>query len=117
MPPGPKASERARTHTLIVAVRRNLAPAAEKKLAILVLVRQDGGALAGAVVTPRKPLTVLLDRSRLYRVTAEIDSCKGRCVASSRISGSANHTLEIVPSCRLEASGFACRNVTIVTVR
>src|SRR6478736_8039819 len=105
------------THKLIVAVKRNLAPAAEKKLAVLVLIRQNGGALAGAVATPSKPLTVLLDNRRLYRVKAEIDSaCKGSCDASYRISGSANHKLEIVPSCQPKGSGFVCSRVQIVRV-
>ena len=105
------------THRLIVAVRRNLAPAAEKKLAVLVLVSQNGGAPAGGVATPSKPLTVLLDNGGLYRVKAEIDSsCKGGCVASYRISGSANHKLEVIPSCRLKGSGFVCSKVKIVKI-
>jgi protein-disulfide isomerase len=105
------------THTLIVAVKKNLAPAAEKRLAVLVLVSQDGGAPAAAVATPSKPLTVLLDNSRLYRVKAEIDaSCKGSCVASSRISGSVNHKLELVPSCQPKGSGFDCSEVKLVKV-
>ena len=105
------------THKLIVAVKKNVAPAAEKKLAILVLISQNGGASAGAVVTPSKPLTVLLDNRGLYRVRAEIDSaCKGSCDASYRISGSANHRLEIVPSCRPNGLGFVCSRVKIVKV-
>jgi hypothetical protein len=105
------------THKLIVAVKRNLAPAAEKKLAVLVLISQNGGAPAGAVATPIKPLTVHLDNRGLYRVKAEIDSsCKGSCDASSRISGSANHKLEVVPSCQPKGSGFACTKVSIVKV-
>jgi hypothetical protein len=105
------------THKLIVAVKRNLTSAAEKKLAILVLVSQNGGAPAGAVATPSKSLTVLLDKSGLYRVKAEIDSsCKGSCDASYRISGSTNHKLEIVPSCRPKGSGFVCSKVKIVKV-
>jgi hypothetical protein len=32
-------------------------------------------------------------------------SCKGSCDASYRISGSANRTLEMVPSCQLKGSG------------
>ena len=105
------------THKLIVAVKKNVAPAAEKKLAILVLVSQNGGAPAGAVATPSKPLTVLLDNSGLYRVRAEIDSsCKGSCDASYRISGSAKHKLEIVPSCQPKGSGFVCSKVKIVKV-
>lgn len=105
------------THNLIVAVKKNLASAAEKKLAILVLVSQNGGAPAGAVATPSKSLTVLLDKSGLYRVKAEIDSsCKGSCDASYRISGSTDHKLEIVPTCRPEGSGFVCSKVKIVKV-
>ena len=105
------------THKLIVAVKKNLAPAAEKKLAVLVLISQNGGAPAGAVATPSKPGTVLLDNSGLYRVNAEIDSsCKGICDASYRISGSANHKLEIVPSCQPKGSGFVCSKVKIVKV-
>ena len=105
------------THKLIVAVKKNVALAAEKKLAILVLISQNGGAPAGAVATPSKPLTVLLDNSGLYRVRAEIDSsCKGSCDASYRISGSANHKLEMVPSCQPKGSGFVCSKVKIVKV-
>lgn len=105
------------THTLILAVRKNLAPAAEKRLAILVLISQNRGAPAGAVVTPSKPLTVLLDNGGLYRVTAEIESsCKGSCDAGYRISGSADHRLEIVPSCRRASSGFVCNRLKIVKV-
>jgi len=99
-----------------VGVKRNLAPAAEKKLAVLVLVRQDGGAPAGAVATPSKPLTVLLDNGRLYHVNAEIESCKGSCAASYRISGSADHRLQVVPSCRPNRSGFVCSKVKILEV-
>ena len=105
------------THTLIVAVKKNLAPAAEKKLAVLVLISQNGGAPAGALATPSKPLTVLQNNSGLYRVKAAIDSsCKGSCAVSYRISGSANHKLEVIPSCRLKGSGFVCSKVKIVKV-
>jgi hypothetical protein len=105
------------THRLIVAVKKNLAPAAEKKLAVLVLISQNGGSPAGAVATPSKPRTVFVDNLGLYRVTAEIDSsCKGSCDASYRLSGSANHKLVIVPSCRPKGSGFVCSKVKIVKV-
>lgn len=105
------------THRLTVAVTRNLAPATEKKLAVLVLVSRNGGAPAGALATPRKPLAVLLDDSGLYRVRVEIDSsCRGSCDASYRVSGSADHKLEIVPSCRPTGSGFTCSKVEIVKV-
>ena len=81
-----KTNKAVLTHKLIVAVKKNVAPAAEKKLAILVLISQDGAARAGAVATPSKPLTVLLDNRGLYRVKAEIDSsCTGSCDASYRI--------------------------------
>jgi hypothetical protein len=104
-------------HRLIVAVKKNLPPVAAKKLAVLVLVSQNGGAPAGAVARPGRTLTVLLDNSGFYRVKAEIDSaCRGSCDASSRISGSANHKLEIVTSCRLNGSGFACSKLRIVRV-
>jgi hypothetical protein len=103
------------THKLIVAVKRNSAPAAEKRLAVLVLITRDGGAPAGAVARPSRPLTVLVDNGGLYRVKAEIDSsCKGSCDASYRISSSANHELEIIPSCRPEGAGFVCSKVEIV---
>jgi hypothetical protein len=72
-----------RSHKLIVAVKKNLAPAAEKKLAVLVLISQNGGAPAGAVATP---------------------------------SNSADHKLEVIPSCRLEGSGFVCSKLRIVEV-
>jgi hypothetical protein len=117
VPAAARTNQAVVTHRLIVAVRKNLAPAAEKKLAVLVLISQNGGAPAGAVATASKPLTVHLDNRGLYRVKAEIDaSCTGGCSASYRISGSANHKLEIVPSCRLKGLGFACSNVKIVKV-
>jgi hypothetical protein len=117
LPATAKTKKAVVTHKLIVAVKKNLAPAAEKKLAVLVLISQDGGAPAGVVATPSKPRTVLLDNRGLYRVNAEIDSsCKGTCDASYRISGSANHKLEIVPSCQPKGSGFVCSKVKIVKV-
>ena len=104
------------THKLIVAVKKNLAPAAEKRLVVLVLISQSG-ASAGALATPSKPLTVLQRDSGLYRVKAEIESsCKGSCDASYRISGSANHKLEVIPSCQLKGSGLVCSEVKIVKV-
>ncbi|HST16740.1 MAG TPA: hypothetical protein VLK36_03665 [Gaiellaceae bacterium] len=112
-----KADKAVVTHKLIVAVKKNLASAAEKKLAVLVLISQNGGAPAGAVATPSKPLTVLLDKSGVYRVRAEIDSsCKGSCDASYRISGSANHKLEVVSSCQPKGSGFVCSKLKFVRV-
>ena len=116
LPAAATTNEAVVTHTLIVAVKKNLAPAAERKLAVLVLISQNGGAPAGAVATPSKPLTVLLDNRGLYRVKAEIDSCKGSCNASYRIYGSANHRLEVVPSCQRNGSGFVCSTVKIVKV-
>jgi hypothetical protein len=117
LPAAAKTNKAVATHKLSVAVKKNLAPAAEKKLAVLVLISQNGDAPAGAVATPSKPLTVLLDNRGLYRVKAEIDApCKGSCDASYRISGSANHKLEIVPSCQLKGSGFVCGKVEIVKV-
>jgi hypothetical protein len=117
LPAAAKTNDAVGTHKLIVAVKKNLAPAAEKKLAVLVLIRQNGGTPAGAVATPSKPLTVLLNDSGLYRVNAEIDSsCKGSCDASYRISGSANHQLEVIPSCQPKGSGFACSKVKIVKI-
>ena len=105
------------THKLIVAVKKTLGPAAEKKLAVLVLISQNGGAPAGALATPSKPLTVLQSNNGLYRVKAEIDfSCKGACDTSYRISGSANHKLEVIPSCQLKGSGFVCSKLKIVKV-
>jgi len=117
VPPAAAKTNKAVVHKLIVAVKKNLAPAAEKKLAVLVLISQNGGAPAGALATPSKPLTVLLDNGGLYRVKAEIDSsCKGSCDASYRISGSANHKLELIPSCQPKGSGFVCSKVRIVKV-
>ena len=105
------------THKLIVAVKKNLAPAAQKKLAVLVLISQNGGAPGGAVVTASKPRTVLVVNRGLFRVKAVIDSsCKGNCAASYRLSGSANHKLVIVPSCQPKGSGFVCSKVKIVKV-
>lgn len=106
------------THRLIVAVEKTMAPAAEKKLAVLVLISRNGGAPAGALATPSKPLTVLQRSGGLYRVRAEIDStCKGSCDAPRyRISGSADHKLEVIPHCRFRGGGFVCRRVEIVEV-
>lgn len=105
------------THKLVVTVKKNLAPAAEKRLAFLILISRSGGAPSGAVATARAPLTVLLDARGFYRVHAELDSaCKGSCAASHRISGSADHELELVPRCRPRSSGFVCSKVEIVKV-
>jgi hypothetical protein len=117
LPAGARTNEGVRSHKLIVAVKRNLAPAAEQKLAVLVLISQNGGAPAAGLATASKPLTVLQSNSGLYLVKAELDSaCKGTCAASYRISGSANHELQVIPSCRLTSSGFACGRMRIVKV-
>ena len=117
LPAAAQTSKRGGAHKLIVAVKKNLAPTAEKKLAVLVLISQNGGAPAGGLATPSKPLTVLQKDSGLYRVKAAIDSsCKGTCAASYRISGSANHKLEVITSCQLKSSGFVCSKVKIVKV-
>ena len=117
LPAEAKTNKAVVTHKLIVAVKKNLAPAAQKKLAVLVLMSQNGGAPAGVVVTASRPRTVFVNNRGLYRVKAEIDSpCKGSCDASYRISGSANHKLEIVPSCRPTGSGHVCSKVRIVKV-
>jgi len=117
LPEAAKTNTSVVTHKLIVAVKKNLAPAAEKKLAVLVLISQNGGVPAGAVATAIRPVTVLLDNSGVYRVKAEVDSsCKGSCDASYRISGSHNHKLEVVPSCQPKGPGFVCGKVKIVKV-
>ena len=117
LPAAATTNEADGSHKLIVAVTKNLPPAAEKKLAVLVLVSLNGGAPAGALATPSKPLTVLQRTSGLYRVKAEIDSsCKGSCAASYRIPGSADHKLEVIPNCQLERSVFVCSKVKIVKV-
>jgi hypothetical protein len=117
LPAAARTNTAVRTHKLIVAVRKTMAPAAEKKLAVLVLVTQNGGAPAGALATPSKPLTVFQLNSRLSLVRAVIEfPCKGSCHASYRISGSANHKLEVVPSCQPKGSGFVCSKVKIVKV-
>ena len=117
LPAAAKTNTAVGTHKLIVAVKKNLAAAAEKRLSVLVLISQNGGGPAGAVATPSKPLTVLHKDSGLYRVQVEIDSsCKGSCDASYRISGSANHKLEVIPSCQLKGSGFVCSKMKIVKV-
>jgi hypothetical protein len=116
LPAAAKTNRPAVTHKLIMVVKKNRTPAAEKKLAVLVLVSQNG-APAGAVATSSKPLTVQLNNRGFYRVKAEIDSsCKGSCDASYRISGSANHELEVVPTCHLNGSVFVCSKVTIVRI-
>ena len=117
LPAAAKTNKAAVTHKLIVAVKKNLAPAAEKKLAVLVLIRQDGGALPEPWPRRASLFRVLLDNSGLYRVKAEIDSsCKGSCDASYRISGSTSHKLKVVPSCQPNGSGFVCSKVKIVKV-
>ena len=116
LPAAAETNKAAVSHELLVEVKQNLAPAAERKLAVLVLIRQVGGARAGAVATASKPLMVLLADSGPYRVEAELDSCKGSCAAGYRISGSANHRLNVVPSCKPNGSGFVCSNVKIVKV-
>ena len=117
LPAAAKTNKAVGTHRLIVVVKKNLTPRAEKKLAVLVLISQNGGAPAGALATPSKLLTVLLDNRGLYRVKAEINSsCKGSCDGSYRISGSANHKLEVVPSCQPKGSGFVCSKVKIVKI-
>lgn len=117
LPATARTSKAAAAHRLIVAIEKNLVPAAEKKLAVLVLIGQNGGAPAGGLATPSKPFTALLDNGRLYRVQAEIDaSCKSSCAASYRISGSANHKLELVPTCQPESSGFVCSKIKIVEI-
>jgi hypothetical protein len=117
LPAAAATSRAGGTHRLIVAVKKTLAPAAEKKLAVLVLVSRNGGAPAGAVATAGRPLTVLQSSSGPYLVRVEIDAaCKGRCEARYRISGSADHRLEVVPSCRTRGSGFVCSRVQIVRV-
>ena len=105
------------THRLIVEVANRLGPAADKKLVVLVLISERGGAPAGGLATPSKPLTVLQEHTGVYRVRAVIDSsCRGGCDASYGISGSADHRLQVIPSCRLERSRFVCSNVRIVKV-
>ena len=105
------------THKLVVVVAKNLAPAAEKRLAVLVLVSQNGGAPAGAVATAAKPLTVALGNRGLFQVKTEIDAaCRGTCVGSVRVSGSANHKLRVVPTCRPRGSGFVCSRVRVVKI-
>ena len=112
-----KTNQAVATHRLILVVKTSLPPAAEKKLAVLVLISQNGGAPAATVATPSKPLTIHLDNRGLFRVKAQLDSpCKGTCAASYRISGSVNHKLEIVPSCRLKGSGFVCSRIEFIKV-
>jgi hypothetical protein len=113
-PAAAKTDKAVGTHRLIVVVEKNLAPAAEKKLAVLVLISQNGGPSSGALATASKPLTVHLANRGLYRVKTEIDSCSGSCAVSYRISGSADHRLEVVPSCRLKGSGLVCSKVKII---
>jgi hypothetical protein len=104
-------------HKLIVAVKKTMAPAAEKKLAVVVLINERGGPYAGALATPSKPLTVLQQNSGLFRVKAEINSCRGSCSASPyRISGAANHKLVVIPSCQLRGSVFVCSRIKVVKV-
>jgi hypothetical protein len=117
LPAAARTNKAVVTHRLIVAVEKNLPPAAQKKLAVLVLISQNGGPPGGAVATASRPRTIFLGNRGLYRVKAVIDSaCKGSCAASYRIFGSANHKLEIVPSCQPKGSGFVCSRVRIVKV-
>jgi hypothetical protein len=117
LPAAAKTNQAVGTHKLVVAVKKNMAPAAETKLAVLVLLSQNGGPSAGGLATPSRPLTVRQENGGLYRVKAEIDSsCKGSCDASYRVSGAANHRLEVIPSCQPKGSGFVCSRVKIVKV-
>jgi hypothetical protein len=116
-PAGARTSKAVASRKLIMVVKKNLPPATEKQLAVLVLVTQNGGPAGGAVATSSKPLTVLLGNRGMYRVKAAIDSaCKGTCAGSYRISGSTNHKLEVVPSCQPRGSGFVCSKVRIVKI-
>ena len=116
LPAAATTNSAGRAHKLIVVVKKTMGPAAEKKLAVLVLIRQKGGAPAGALAWPSKPLTIFQSDGRINHVTADINSCKGSCHASYRVSGSANHKLAVVPSCRPKGSGFVCSKVKIVKV-
>jgi hypothetical protein len=108
-----KTSKAVVTHKLIVTVKKNLAPAAESKFALLILISNNGGAPAGAVATARKSLIALLDNSGLCRVKAEIDSaCKGSCDVSYRVSGSTNQRPEIIPSCQPKDSASSAARST-----
>jgi hypothetical protein len=114
LPAAAETDEARGRHKLLVVVKN---PSTAKKLALLVILTQNGGAPAGAVATPGRPLTVFLANRGLYVVKAEIDSsCKGSCVASYRISGSTNHELEVFPSCQSKGSGFVCSKIKIVKV-
>ncbi len=116
-PAGARTSTAAHSHKLVVAVKKTMAPAAEKKLSVLILISQKGGSPAAALATPGQPLTVLQANSGLYRVKAEINSdCTGSCSASYRISGAANHKLEVIPSCQPKGSGFVCSKIKVVKV-
>ena len=104
-------------HKLIVVVKKNLAPAAEKKLAVLVLINQNGGPPSAALATSSKALTVFstIAASTVSRPRSTLRA-EGPVPGVLRISGAANHKLEVVPSCRPKGSGFACSNVTIVKI-
>jgi hypothetical protein len=116
-PAGARTSTAARGHKLVVAVKKTMAPAAEKKLSVLVLISQKGGSPAAALAAPSQPLTVLQASSGLYRVKAEINSaCTGSCSARYRISGAANHKLEVIPTCQPKGSGFVCSKIKVVKV-
>jgi hypothetical protein len=116
-PAGARTSTTAGGHKLIVAVKKTMAPAAEKKLSVLVLISQKGGSPAAALAAPGRPLTVLQSNSGLYRVKAEINTdCTGSCSASYRISGAANHKLEVIPTCQPKGSGFVCSKTKVVKV-
>lgn len=118
LPAAAKTNQAATTHKLIVAVKKTMAPADEKNLAVLVVIRQKGVAPAAALATPSKPLTVIQQNSGTYRVKASIDSsCTGSCAAPAyRISGSARHKIEVVPTCKPNGSGFVCSKVKIVKI-
>jgi hypothetical protein len=117
LPAAARTNTAVRTHKLIVAVKKTMPPAAEKKLAVLVLLSHNGDGPAAALATPSRPLTVFQSNSGLYRVKAVVEfPCKGSCNASYRISGSANHKLRVVPSCQPKGSAFVCSKVKIVKV-
>ena|SRR5690349_1953766 len=106
-----------RSHKLIVTVKKTMASAGEKKFAVLVLINQNGGPYAAGSAWPGKPLTVFQENSGLFSVKAVINDCKGICAARPyRISGAADHKLEVIPSCRPKGSSFVCSKIRVVKI-
>jgi hypothetical protein len=106
-------------HKLFVAVKQNMPAAAESKLAVAVLVNQNGGPWASSEATPSKPAVFIQDNTRGYLVKVFLESsCKGFCETKGgyRISGAARHKLMVIPTCQYANKVFTCSKIRVVKV-